>query len=123
MNNKKSRVFAKYILHFLGILLCIAPPLICTASYFPIWKESTQVLSGGVLLLLLISAIPLYKLIKDKISSPASYIIWLILFVIFFTLSSIAEQMTVISFFGFVGNLLGAICFKIAKRGVKDEHR
>lgn len=121
MSNRKTNKFAKFALQFLGFSLCIVPPLICTASYFPIWKESTQALSGGALLLLLISSIPIYKLIKRKLSSPASYIIWLVLFVVFFTLSSIAEQMTVISFFGFVGNLLGAICFKIAKRGVNNE--
>lgn len=121
MSNKKIGKFAKFILQILGFFLCIAPPLVCTASYFSIWKESTQALSGGALLLILISAIPIYKLIKRKLASPASYVIWLVLFVIFFTLSSIAEQMTVISFFGFVGNILGAICFKIAKRGVKNE--
>lgn len=121
MSKKKTGKFAKFILQILGFFLCIAPPLVCTASYFPIWKESTQALSGGALLLILISAIPIYKLIKRKLASPASYVIWLVLFVIFFTLSSIAEQMTVISFFGFVGNLLGAICFKMAKRGVKNE--
>ena len=119
MNDKKTSVFAKYALQILGLSLCIAPPLICTASYFPVWKESAQALSGGVLLLLLISAIPLYKIVKKRIASPASYTVWLILFAIFFTLSSIAEQMTVISFFGFVGNVLGAVCFKIAKRGEK----
>ena len=119
MNDKKTSVFAKYALQILGLALCIAPPLICTASYFPVWKESAQALSGGVLLLLLISAIPIYKIVKKRIASPASYTVWLILFAIFFTLSSIAEQMTVISFFGFVGNVLGAVCFKIAKRGEK----
>ena len=121
MNNKKTGVFANYALQILGFILCIAPPLVCTVSYFPVGKESAQALSGGVLLLVLVSAIPIYKLIKEKISSPASYTVWLILFAIFFTLSSIAHQMTVISFFGFVGNVLGAVCFKIAKRGNKDE--
>lgn len=121
MSKKKTSKFAKFALQILGFFLCIAPPLVYTVSYFPIWKESTQALSGGALLLILISAIPIYKQIKKKLASPASYVIWLVLFVIFFTLSSIAEQMTVISFFGFVGNILGAICFKIAKRGVKNE--
>ena len=63
-----------------------------------------------------ISIVPLYKLIKKWIAGFSSYIMWLILFLIFFSLSRIAEQMTVIAFVGFVGNLLGAICFFIAKR-------
>ena len=112
----KSRVFAKYGLHILGFLLCILPPVICTASYFPIWKESGQAVSGGVLLLLLIAAYPLYKFIKRSLASPAAYTVWLALFILFSLLSRIAEQMTVISFVGFIGNALGAVCFYFARR-------
>ena len=51
--------------------------------------------------------------------SASSYLLWLIMFLLFITLSKIGEQMTVISFVGFISNLLGAICFKLAKRGVR----
>jgi hypothetical protein len=34
---------------------------------------------------------------------------------LFLSLSAIAKEMTVISFFGFVGNLLGAVCFRVIK--------
>ena len=116
MKSTKSRPFVKYGLHILGFLLCILPPVICTASYFPIWKESGQAVSGGVLLLLLIAAYPLYKFIKQSLTSPAAYTVWLILFILFSLLSRIAMQMTVISFVGFIGNALGAVCFYFAKR-------
>ena len=42
--------------------------------------------------------------------------VWLVLFVLFFMLSKIANEMTVISFVGFVSNVTGAILFYIAKR-------
>ncbi len=110
--------FANRCLHFLGILLCIAPPIACTLCYFPIWKTSGEkTVAGGVLLLLIICLIPLFKDIKRRLSSAASYILWLILYIIFFFLSKIADEMTVISFFGFIGNLLGAVCFRLSKRG------
>ncbi len=112
----ESRKFAKFGLHIFGLLLSIAPPIFCTAAYFPIWRESTETLSGGVLVILLLSAVPLYKLIREKLRSPASYTVWLILFLLFFSLSEIADEMTVISFVGFVGNALGAVCFNIGKR-------
>ena len=120
MKRTKSRIFVKYGLHILGFLLCILPPIICTASYFPIWKDSGQAVSGGVLLLLLISAYPLYKFIKQSLTSPAAYTVWLILFIMFSLLSQIAVQMTVISFVGFIGNALGAVCFYFAKRAEGD---
>ena len=116
MKASKSRYFVKLGLHILGFLFCILPPVICTTSYFPIWTERSQAVSGGVLLLLLGAAYPLYKFIKQSFSSPAAYTIWLILFILFSLLSRIAEQMTVISFVGFIGNALGAVCFRLAKR-------
>ncbi len=123
MKISKSRVFAKYGLHILGFLLSVLPPVLATLFYFPLWRESGQVISGGVLFLLLLSALPLYKLIREKLRSPAAYTIWGILFILFFALSRIAREMTVISFFGFSGNALGALCFNIGKRigGEKNE--
>ena len=112
----KNRSFVKICLQTAGFLLCILPPVICTASYFPIWKEGGQAVSGGVLLILLISAYPLYKFIKQSLASPAAYTVWLILFILFSLLSRIALQMRVISFVGFVGNALGAVCFRFAKK-------
>ena len=67
------------------------------------------------MLLIIISFFPLYKLIRKLLASPASYMVWLIIFITFFTLSKIGQEMTVISFFGFLGNLLGAVCFWLAK--------
>ncbi len=116
MKTHKSRFFAKFGLQILGFILSVLPPVAATLSYFPLWQESEQVVSGGVLLLLLLSALPLYKFIKARLASPAGYTIWLILFILFFTLSRIAEEMTVISFAGFAGNALGAVSFFFAKR-------
>jgi hypothetical protein len=41
---------------------------------------------------------------------------WFILFVIFFLLSKIAHEVTVISFVGFITNLIGTLLFNLAKR-------
>jgi TctA family transporter len=90
-----------------------------------LWKEAgyTSCLAGGAALILALCAVPLYKLIRQKISSLSSYVMWLILFLVFFALSRIADEMTVISFVGFIGNLLGAICFYMAKRGMRRNER
>ena len=117
----KNSKIANLTLRLLGLSLCILPPLICTASYFPLWQRQEEFLSGGVLLLVLICALPLYKILKKVLSSPASYTVWLILFILFFSLSKIAEQMTVISFVGFLGNALGALCFYIARAWRRDK--
>ena len=128
MNTRKTSIFVRYSLHFLGFSLCILPPAICTLSYFPLWKHDgyQSCIAGGVALLLVICALPLYKLISRRLMSYSSYLIWLFLFLVFFGLSKIAEQMTVISLVGFVGNLLGAICFHLAavrREVVPDEEQ
>ena len=116
---KNKRRFVNFILQILGFSLSILPPTICTLTYFPLWREAGAgaVISGGVLLLLLISAYPLIRALKLKLTSPSLPIVWLIAFLGFYILSRIAEQVTVIAFFGFVGNLLGALCFNLAKAG------
>jgi chromate transport protein ChrA len=80
------------------------------------------VLSGFSILLLTLGAIPLFKLIKRSLRSPSAHTLWFIIFVIFFCAERIADEMTVISFVGFIGNLLGALCFRIgrARRGASE---
>lgn len=118
MKQEKNSNFVNIILHIAGLLLCIVPPVICTLSYFPIWYHAgaEKALAGGSVILIILAAIPLFKFLRSYLESPASYIVWLIIFILFFLLSKIAYEMTVISFVGFVSNLLGAICFNIAKR-------
>ena len=118
MKRSKTNVFVSFGLHILGFLLCILPPAICTLNYFPIWREVGYecCIAGGVALLLALCAIPLYKLIAERLKSFSSYLMWLVLFLLFFGMSRIADQMTVICFVGFVSNLMGAVCFHIAKK-------
>ena len=103
-------------LRVIGLVLCVIPVSVAILSYFPAWRaEGGEVLlSGATLLLLCMAAVPLYKLISARLRSPAAYTLWFIAFILFFLLSNIAEEMVVISFTGFVGNLLGAIAFKLA---------
>lgn len=116
--SRKSNIFVNSILHILGISLCVIPPALCTLCYFPLWTKSgsATTIAGGAALLLVISAIPMIKLIKRHFSTPASYVFWLIAFIIFSLVSRVAHEMTVITFVGFISNLIGAIIFWIAKR-------
>ena len=119
ISKANKSVFVNIVLHIAGLLLCIVPPAVCTLCYFPLWNsvDYESCIAGGVALLLAVCAVPLYKLIARAIQSYSAFVMWLISFLLFFSLSKIANEMTVISFVGFVSNLLGAIVFKIAKRG------
>ena len=110
-------------LRLFALLVCTVPPIIATLSYFPIWRARGEgaALSGFTVLLLLISAYPLVKAVKRLLSSPSVFTVWLLLFLTFLIIRSIAYEMTVISFVGFVSNLIGACIFKITQRGSENE--
>ena len=118
----KSMDFANRALHIIGLLFCILPPALATLCYFPVWKMqgSGYTVAGGCILLGVLCLMPLYKHLKRLLASPSSYVMWLMIFILFFVASKIADEMTVIAFVGFLGNLLGGIAFRIRKR-LKEE--
>lgn len=102
-------------LHIMGFLLCIVPAAVCTMLYFPVWREAgaSSCIAGGGALILVICAAPIFKLLRRLFASPSAYMMWLVAFLLFFGLSKIATEMTVISFVGFVSNLIGAMLMKV----------
>ena len=100
----------------LGLLFSILPPAVASLCYFPLWRAvgADVAISGLAAILLTVSFIPLIKLLKNKLKSPASWVIWLITFLVFFILSKVADQMVVISFAGLIGNLLGLALFRLS---------
>ena len=113
MRSQKNKAkYANIYLHILGYLLCIIPPLACALTYFPLWGEGGYKLNALCAVMIILAIFPIIKLIRRLLKSDATYIFWLILFVCFYALSKIADEMTVISFVGFISNSLGAILMK-----------
>ena len=111
------------VLTLIGLAMSVIPPVIATISYFPLFKEKGggAVVSGIAVLLLLISAIPLARTVKRFLRSPSARGIWILTFIVFFTLGRIAEEMTVISFVGAVSNIIGSVFFALAGRKKRNE--
>ena len=108
----------EFFLKVLGLFFCITPPAIAIFLYFPAWisRGDGSAVSGLGLILILMTLSPIFKLIKARLKSPSSYTMWFISFALFFLLSKIAREMTVISFMGFIGNLVGAVFFRMARK-------
>lgn len=115
-SKSKSAVF----LFFTGIAIAVIPTILAIITYFPIWRSRSAeaVLSGGALLLLAIALIPLYKLFKEYFRSPSAPLVWFIIFLGFLTVRSIADEMVVISFVGFISNLIASFFFKSARKRI-----
>lgn len=120
MTDLKKRLF----FNTLGLIFSTLPPFFAVLSYFPIWRErgAEAVLSGLSLCLILICAVPLIRTVKKALCSPSAPLIWFFVFILFFALSRIAEDITVIAFVGFISNLFGAIFFAIARRSQRGEN-
>ena len=120
---RNNGIASALALRFIGMAVCIIPAAIATLSYFPLWiaRDDASVLSGISLILIAISIIPLLKYVKAVFASPSAHTVWLIAFISFFLLSKIANEITVISFVGFVSNLIGAFIFKAAEKTGKRE--
>ena len=114
--NKARRKF--YLLYAVGLILSVLPVLSSIILYFPIWvnRGAMTIISGFSLILMLMAIVPVIKLVKQVLKSPAAYLMWFVAFLIFFMLSEIADDMRVICFVGFISNLLGAVFFKLAER-------
>ena len=112
-----------FFLKLFAIAVSTIPATVVTLGYFPVWKErsSGALISGFTVLLLLVAFTPVTRAIKSYLKSPSAFGIWLLLFVGFMLIKSIAYEMSVISVVGMISNLFGAIIFKIAGREVKNE--
>lgn len=112
----------RHALNLLGILISVIPPAAAILLYFPVWQRAgaVSVVSGFGMLLLTLASVPLFRFIRDKFRTPSAHVMWLIIFVIFFALSKIADQMIVISFIGFLSNFAASFIFRMA-RGDKNE--
>ena len=113
-----KRGLLRILFSTLGLAVCILPVVICILKYFPVWtaRGGETIFSAITLILVAIAAVPLFSFIKKALRSPASYTVWLVFFIFFFLISKIAEEMVVISFVGFISNLLGALFFKISRK-------
>ena len=117
-----ERRLYKALLNLLGIISCTVPVFLSIILYFPLWirADSGRFISGFCVLLLSLAAMPVYRYIKRRLSNIPAYTLWLLIFLICFLAGRIINEVTVISFIGFLGNLVGALIFKISARVFKE---
>ena len=113
----------RLLFNALGMAISVIPVTVSIFSYFPLWisRQDASLLSGISLILIVLAAVPIYKQLKQAMHSPSAPLMWFFFFLLFLLLSRIADEMTVISFVGFITNLIGSVFFKLAKRYDKSE--
>ena len=93
----------------IAVAIDVGAPLIATLTQFPIWVERSAeaTVSGIFLVFALLSAVPLFKSFKRLLRSPSSPLMWGLIFVFFYALRAIVDEMIFISFVGLVSNVIG----------------
>ena len=110
MDNKKKTL----ALSGLGYFLCIAPPVVATLTFFPLWisTSSATTVSGLSMLLILVCIVPIFRLIKEHVKTPSAPLVWVAILIIAVMFRSIIDQLVIISFVGVVSSLAGFFIFK-----------
>ena len=113
------------LLYALGALCSTVPVAVAVLSYFPLWvaRDSETAVSGLCLCLLLVSALPLLRVLRGAWKTPSVTVLWGILFLLFFALSRIADEVTAIALCGFISNLIGSLFFMLARRLKRESDR
>lgn len=98
------------ILKTLAVGIDVGVPLVATLTQFPLWieKSSESTMSGLCLVLIALSVLPFLKVIKEYFKSPSSWVIFGLIFVLLLLLRNIIDQILIVSFAGFVANVIGA---------------
>ena len=120
---KTNNTTLRILFGALGLIFSVIPPALAILFYFPVWvtKGGEYLISGIAVLLMILAFVPFFRLVRRMLKSPSSYMIWLIIFLTFFFVSRISNEMITISFTGLIGNVIGAIFFRISRRFSKNE--
>lgn len=98
-----------------AIVLDVSVPLAATLTQFPIWvdRSSDATVSGLFLIFAFLSCLPFIKQIKAYFKSPAVWVVWTVLLILFICLRNIINEMIVVCFAGVISNAVGAGIYKM----------
>lgn len=122
MSDATKNRYKYWTLFVFGMALCVIPPVIATAQFFPFWRTSNaKSISGMAVILIVISCIPVWKHAKRALKSPSAWKIWCIVFVFCAVTKDIIADMYVIAAVGLLSSLLGSVVFSAAKKYRKED--
>ena len=100
----------------LGFLFCIAPPTLATLNLFPLMTTAGRI-SACVACLLAVCFVPLFRYLRQVMSSPSAWVLWGLLFAVAAATRAFIDEFYMISMLGFFGSVIGAAFFWLARRG------
>lgn len=105
----------KLTLRLFGFAFCIIPPVLAILDQYPILTPSAR-MSGMALLLIALSAVPLYKYGKELLKSPSAWFLWLCVLLFCLAANSVIDELIVVAAIAFPSSVIGAVCFYLSKK-------
>ena len=117
--SEKSRKVWYYVLYAIGLTVCIVPPLLATLEHFPVWvKEEGQkvVVPATAVVLLILSAYPLFRFLRKKLKTPSVWMVWVLLWIVLRALRPVIDGMISVAGIGAICNVAGATLMFISRK-------
>jgi hypothetical protein len=111
--------FKRVLFDFLGLVCCLAPPIACTCSYFPVWKQTVgtwSMVGGTAALVAIIVFIVLAKYFRNRIKTPSPVVVFLFLWLFFMLIEQTIGGLKMVAFWGFFGSVVGTVFFWLSDR-------
>ena len=101
-----------------ALTLDVGVPLAVTFSYFPLWVETSAetTVSGLAVIFVLVSILPMLRVLKNVIKTPSAPMIWAAIAVMLVGLSKIIDQAMVIAVSGAISNVAGSAIYKAGEK-------
>ena len=109
-------------LNILAMSFCIVPPAATTVYFFPIWIDigMNAKVSGLSVLILIICALPFWRVLRENFKNPSVKTLWFIGLLAFWLIRPIVDEMIIICAVGLISNIIGSLVFKLRDNFKED---
>ena len=97
-----------------ALVMAVGCPIGAAATQFPVWvhESAEATMSGMFLVIVLLSSIPIFRLMRDRLKSPFMPFLWIAVTVVLLALRAIIDDLILIGGIASISNTVGWALYK-----------
>lgn len=97
-----------------ALVMAVGCPIGAAATQFPVWvhESAEATMSGMFLVIVLLSSIPIFRLMRDRLKSPFMPLLWIAFTVVLLALRAIIDDLILIGGIASISNTAGWALYK-----------
>ena len=97
-----------------ALVMAVGCPIGAAATQFPVWvhESAEATMSGMFLVIVLLSSIPIFRLMRDRLKSPFMPLLWIAFTVVLLALRAIIDDLILIGGIASISNTAGGALYK-----------